>query len=57
MIITIALGVMLGLFLTALVGHVLSEPGYLTAIGWTVGIVVTLIVLLELPPRRSPSCC
>jgi len=49
MIITIALGVMLRLFLTARVARVLSDEGCVTGLAWTVGIIVALIVPLQLP--------
>jgi hypothetical protein len=51
MIITIALGVMLGLFLTGLVARVLADEGCLTGLAWTFWIVVAIIVILQLPPQ------
>jgi len=55
MIVTIALGVMLGLFLTALVGRVLAEPGCLTALAWTAGIAVAIIVAVVVLPLLPPE--
>ena len=54
MIITIALGVMLGLFLTAAVVRVLAEPGCVTALAWTVGIVVAIVAAVVVLPLLPP---
>jgi hypothetical protein len=51
MIITIALGVMLGLFLTGMVARVLSDEGCVTGLAWTVMITAAVIVVLQLPPH------
>jgi len=55
MIITIALGVMLGLFLTGAVVRVLAEPGCVTALAWTVGIIVASVVAVVVLPLLPPD--